>query len=407
MRGKFNLGVLFVSTLMVLVHAGTAHAVWDTVVEELIDDQTTLDELADLGDEVTALDLTVLTTAEKAIAVKTLIPNSVTSSITAGEKASGVATAKVTLGRVAALRGEALYARLLNAPVGPAGPSSHVNVLGSPGVWGKAMSTNGDQDSMGGVDGYEFNTTGVMFGYDWLSCRNWLVGIDFGMLNSDVQSGYNLTANTGIDSWAASMYGTYSRGLDYLDFGFSYVMGDVVSSRKVIISSVTYTVVGDTDSTTSLAYAYMGRNNVFNRRHVFTPFVGAQWSSTTIAAYTETGTGALQYEENKTDLFNTNLGFKYEYVASSQARLKARLAWSHEWSSDLPTVTSSRFTALDPTTASYFQTEGIDADANRLGIGLGFRVNMSENVNLDLDYDYEKAKGYASHSGLLSFKVRY
>lgn len=407
MKKKLSCGALFVSALMVAGSVGTAHAAWDTtVVTDVVEEDVVADEIIDLITLDPALDTTGLDTAQVAVLMETLQPSAVATAVSAGAQATGAASAGTTLGRVAKLRSDALYARMQNAPAGPAGPTSSTNVPGATGIWGKAVGTKGDQDAIDGVEGYEFDTAGLVFGYDSQVHQNWLVGVNVGYIASDVDSGYNLTANSDIDSWVAGLYGTYSRGIDYLDFGFSYIKGDISSERKVIQGATTFNVTGDTDSSTYVLFGNLGRNYIYNNQHILTPYLGAQWSTTSVDGYTETGTGALEFEKNDTSLFNTTLGVKYEYVVSDKTSLKARASWAHEWSNDLQSVVKSRFTALGAGGA-YFETRGIDVDADRFGFGLGAKFYMAQNVSMDLDYDLEMADEYISHTGSINFRYNF
>ena len=405
MKGKLSYG-FFAASLMILAGTvGNVHAAWDTSGVDLVLDQTVYEELDDLAAVLPELGDAVLTAEETEVAIKTLLPSAVATSVSGGVQATGAASTGSTLGRVAKLRSEALYARLQQAPVGPGGPTSSQNILTS-GVWGKAVGSIGDQDDINGDYGYEYDTKGAMFGFDWLASRNWLVGVNVGSVSADIDAGYNQTANTKIDSVVAGLYATYSRGIDYLDLGFSFVKGDISSRRQFIVDPIAYNVSGETDFSTYVLYANLGRNFVFNSRHIVNPYLGGQFSNTSVDGYSETGVGALQFANQDTNLFNTNLGVKYEYIAGNQIHLKARASWAHEWSNNLQSVTRSRFTALGAGGA-YFETKGLDVGADRFGLGLGLKLNMTENLDVDLDYDLEMAEEFISHAGSFAFKYKY
>jgi len=401
MKKKMSYGALLATTIVIAGTVGNAQAAWDTsgVDIAVVDELTALDAVDD------SFNFETLTVAETEVAIKTLLPSAVASSISAGVQSTGVASVGTTLGRVANLRSAVLYSRLKNAPVGPAGPTSSENVI-TPGVWGKGMGSIGDQDAISDVDGYEYDSKGVMFGYDWLASQTWLFGLNAGTVKTNVDAGYNLSASTDIDSLIVGFYGTYSQGIDYLDVGFTYIKGNIDTSRQIIIGPDTFNVVGETNSSAYVAYADLGRNFIFNSRHIFSPSLGVQWSSTLIDGYAETGTGGSEFADNSTDLLSSNLGFKYEYIPSNQIHMKFRGSWIHEWTDNSQSSVSSRFTALG-TSGAYFESKGVDVGSNRYGLGLGVKLNMTDSVNMDLDYDLGLADEFVSHTGTVTFKYNY
>jgi outer membrane autotransporter protein len=362
MKNQIFKFIFTLSCTIIISGAGIANAAWDTV---------TPDEVADKAGTVG------MATASRAI---------------------GGATATTMLGRQAALRSDSVYAKLGYTPVGPGGTTSTSNILRTPGSWGKAYGSWGDQDDMDNKLGYEYDLVGVMLGYDVQSHPNWLFGVNGGYSYADVDSGIN--TNTDINTINVGLYASYSKDQMYIDYGIMYSHGDIDNDRtgSVELSS-------DTDSDIITGYIETGYQFP-SSNYVLTPFVGVAYSTLQIDKYAESPTVADAYivDDTDDDFYSTTLGIKAEYFIDNVLHLKGRLTWNHEYSDDLETTIKA---APASTPTVYTKSKGIDIDDDRFGLGIGMKYQYSPEITFDLDYDLELAEDFDSHTGTIGMKYKF
>lgn len=383
---------------MLIGGVGVSHAVWDTsAISTSSSEDTTYTAIEDTTD----LDTSVYTNDQLTALVQTASPNNsgAGSSIAAGNAVAG-ANSGATAGRMASLRAEKTYAQMGNSPVGPAGSTSSGNVLQNPGQWGVVVGTWGDQDDIKGEKGFEYDTYGFMFGYDHKMSNAWLIGVNAGYANSDVDSGEN--TNTDIDTYNIGIYSSYSFDQIYIDYGVMYSYNDGDSDRTIIDIDRRIKASGDPDSDAYTFYIQMGYEIPYDNM-IITPLIGLMHSSVNSDGYTEsdqdTGFG-LTVADSDDDFFSSTLGVKGEYFMSEELHLKGRVKWTHEFSDDLQHTTSARFNAG----SNFFPTDGIDLDQNRFNVGIGVKYNLSDKMTLDADYDYDWADEFDSHTGRIGIK---
>ncbi|MCK5195028.1 MAG: autotransporter outer membrane beta-barrel domain-containing protein [Desulfobulbaceae bacterium] len=346
-----------------------------------------------------------LTEAEKVVAEETASPSTLGSGISAGINVTSGVSSSTTLNRMAALRSESVYAKLGYTPVGPAGNTSTSNILRSPGSWGKAYGTWGDQDDIDNDAGFEYDVVGVMLGYDVQSHPNWLFGMNAGYSYTDLDSGVN--TNTDIDTINVGLYASYSKGQMYVDYGIMYSNGDIENDRTIILGASRIAANSDTSSDTWTGYIEAGQQYPFSN-YVLTPYIGAMYSKVEVDNYGEKASAwssaLLIVDEVDDEFYSTTLGVKAEYFIDNILHLKGRLSWTHEFSDDLESSTNARFNSVG---SSYFNTDGIDLDDDRFGIGIGMKYQYSPEITFDLDYDLELAEDFDSHTGTIGMKYQF
>jgi outer membrane autotransporter protein len=410
MKKTLSVAGLMSCAMIFVGGAGVAQAAWDTsgttITEETAAAADVIDDLAVAStDPVLTVALqSVTTVAEVQLALDTLSPDSVGSGLVGGVQASGAAAGSAVMGRMASLRSENMYAKLGQQPIGPAGTTAKENALDNPGVWGRAIATSGEQDEIDRVDGYDYDTVGMMFGYDMKFGSQILAGINAGYLSTDVDSGVNTEQD--VDSFVVGVYGTWSPSDLYVDFGVAYNAADIDYTRDAVIGASTFKIDGETDADTFVLYSNLGYNLYYGEKWIVTPEVGIQYSTTDIDGYTEDGVGALDVKDDSVDLFSTTVALKYQYLLTDAFNFKFNAAWNHEFSSDNQSEMKSRYVASGAG-AAYFKTEGIDVDDDKFALGLGGKFLITDSFYFDVDYTYEFADEFDAHTGQVSMKYTF
>jgi len=391
MKNKIFKFVFMLTCVMAINFASTANAAWDTggvIPQELLDIYNGLS-----------------TDAQRTLLEATASPSTLGTGISAGINVTSGKTASTTLTRMASLRSNSIYANLGYSPVGPAGNTSTSNIRRTPGSWGKAYGTWGDQDDMDNDTGFEYDVVGFMLGYDVQSHPDWLFGINAGYSYTDLDSGVN--TNTDIDTINVGLYGSYSKGQMYVDYGVMYSSGDIESDRTIIAGATSIAANSDTDSDAWTAYIEAGRQYP-SSNYILTPFIGVMYSTIEVNNYGEKSSvpspALLIVDETDDDFYSATLGVKAEYFIDNVLHLKGRLSWSHEFSDDIESTTTARFNAAG---SSFFDTDGIDIDDDRFGIGIGMKYQYSPEITFDLDYDLELAEDFDSHTGTIGMKYKF
>ena len=409
-RKILNLSAVACSYLLV-GGVGISHAVWDTsnaapdtpaagIIGSTPSGAVTYTALAALDD--LGVTPTASTDSEIVRLVETTNPTNagVGAAVSAGNAVAG-ANSGSTSGRMAALRSEKIYAKMGLAPEGPAGSTSSANALKAPGMWGVAVGTWGDQDEIDNDLGFDYDTYGLMFGYDHKMSDSWLLGVNFGYTNSDVDSGIN--ANTDIDTFNIGIYSSNVFGNIYIDYGFMYSYNDGDSDRTIIDGVNSYNASGDPDSDVYTFYVQSGYE-ITSDNMIITPLLGFMYSTVDADGYTESDQGSglgLTIKDSNDYFFSSTLGVKSEYFLNEELHLKGRLTWTHEYSGDLRHTTKARFNVAG---ATFFDSDGIDLDKDHFNIGIGVKYHVSDQISLDADYDYDFADDFDSHTGTLSLK---
>ena len=420
MKKQMRAMSLLSSALIIAGSAGMAHAAWDTsggVVTVPPGSESAVDATIDLYTSLAASDPTdplvvaVDGAAGDPVAMQRIIdeitPTSVSGGMAGGIQASGGAASGSVMGRMASIRNEQIFAKLSQQPEGPAGTTTKDNVfmrgraLTEAGVWGKALVASGDQDEIDNIDGYDYDSIGLMFGYDTYVREQLLMGVNIGYIETDVDSGVNTDQD--VESIAAGIYGTWSPSDIYVDFGFSYNSGDIDYDRSVAGTKIQ----GDTDSDTYIVYTNTGYNVFLSDTWVVTPEVGVLYSHSDIDGYSETGgSAALDIDDGTINLFSSNLVVKSELLVTDSWNFKAKLAWNHEFRDDNQSSTSARYVSSGAN-AAFFTTDGIEVDDDKFLVGLGSKFYFSESLYLDVEYTYEFADEFDAHIGDVSMKYSF
>jgi len=284
------------------------------------------------------------------------------------------------------------------------------------GVFANGTFTGGDKDATSREAGFDFKTFGATLGADYRFTNNFVLGVTFNYLSTDIdfdQSTFISTpAGGGIDtrSFGFSIYGTYYVSNQFyvdgiVNFGWNHYDID----RRIIYAipttdrtgalipgattTVNQTARGDTNSA---QYSFsVGAGYDFNvQGFTITPFVRLEYIRLDIDGYREainnTANGfglALAFDDQDVDSFISVLGGQASYAISTGIGVllpQVRAEWRHEFKNDARTITS-RF-INDPTrTPVVLATD--DPDRNFFNLGASLSATFRGGVAAFVSYE--------------------
>lgn len=277
------------------------------------------------------------------------------------------------------------------------------------GVWGQAFGSTATQGRRNGVDGYGSNTYGVAFGADGMVTDAVLTGVSLAYARTGVDdSGARTGSGQDIDSWIASLYGTYSAPSWYVDGALTLGWHAYDSTRVVNFAGIQpQTARASYNGFQYGAKAEVGVPLAVGGATV-TPLASLAFSRLRQDGYTETGApGAnLAVEGTSTNSLKSGLGAKVSLGALPAGGWTltptARAVWLHEFSSSAPDQTASFTAGSTP-----FTTAGTSPARDHANLGVGLDAALSGQITLSARYDANLAQSYVGHSGSLQLRVTF
>ncbi|EPA99315.1 autotransporter outer membrane beta-barrel domain-containing protein [Pseudomonas sp. G5(2012)] len=159
------------------------------------------------------------------------------------------------------------------------------DVLKETGVWAQALSNNSDQNSRGGVEGFQSNSAGVAIGADGKLNDQITIGTAFSYLNTNVTS--DSGDKTEVQGTAFTLYGSYELGNWFVDGSMTAGKNDNDSKRYVVGTQAK----GSYDSDL-LGASVMGGYDFRLDNLVLEPRAGARYTNVKIDGFTEHGSSA-------------------------------------------------------------------------------------------------------------------
>lgn len=159
------------------------------------------------------------------------------------------------------------------------------DVLKETGVWAQALSNNSDQNSRGGVEGFQSNSAGVAIGADGKLNDQITIGTAFSYLNTNVTS--DSGDKTEVQGTAFTLYGSYELGNWFVDGSMTAGKNDNDSKRYVVGTQAK----GSYDSDL-LGASVMGGYDFRFDNLVVEPRAGARYTNVKIDGFTEHGSSA-------------------------------------------------------------------------------------------------------------------
>lgn len=269
--------------------------------------------------------------------------------------------------------------------------------------WVQGFGFTGDRDSSGGINGYNVDSAGFVFGGDTLIGKGDLrLGAALGYAQTNVDEDDVRTGNrTDIDSYQATLYGSWNASSWYLDAALGYGKHRYDTNRNISLNNTSLTSSHDGDQ--YLAKIGAGYPVQVGKVTV-TPMASLTYIYLDQDGYSEkdssnTGSGLI-VESTNTDSFRSGLGAKISVPLSEgelKSALEARAIWNHEFA-DTNQDIAARFAG-----GASFTTNGVNDARDSANLGLGLNMN-GNGQTLSVNYDAEIRSDYVGHTASLKFR---
>jgi len=285
---------------------------------------------------------------------------------------------------------------------GQSGVSTGETAPGS-GFWVQGFGFTGDQDSRSGINGYNVDSAGFVFGGDTLIGNGDLrLGAALGYAVTNVDEQEVRTGNRiDINSYQATLYGSWNAGAWYVDAALGYGMHKYDTKRNVTLNNATLT--GSHDANQYLAKIGAGYPMQVGKV-IFTPMASLTYVNLDQDGYNEkdssnTGAGLIVKSTN-TDSFRSGLGAKVTVPLSDgelKSSIEARAIWNHEFADNSQNI-AARFAG-----GTSFTTNGVSQARDSANLGLGLSMG-GNGQTLSVNYDAEVKSDYVGHTASLKFR---
>ncbi|WLH67564.1 autotransporter outer membrane beta-barrel domain-containing protein [Pseudomonas sp. FP2309] len=271
------------------------------------------------------------------------------------------------------------------------------DVLAEQGVWLQALSSDANQDSRHGTEGYDANSHGIAVGADGKLTPDTSVGLAYSYLTSDVKS--DLGNKTDVSGHALTLYGNWARDNFFVDTSLMYGWNENESKRYIAGTRAK----ADYDSEIFGVNALAGYTFRLDKQWLLEPQVGARYANVSIDSYREKGSSAaLNVGRQRYEIGEMGLGARlaaaFDVGAGSLEPEAKLMAW-HDFIGDKAGTTSTFVLGGTP-----FTTTGATParDSYELGLGANYRVGAWSVGGM---YNYMTSSGFDADT--FTANVRY
>ena len=266
----------------------------------------------------------------------------------------------------------------------------------------------GDKDDTDEVEGFDFDSAGIVAGVDYRLTPNAIAGIAFGYsaLDVDFDSTINSPSDQSLDNdtYSLAVYGTYYAGQSFFVDGIlrgGY--GDYDSERHIFIPNpggadidndgnpdgdIDRTAKGDFDSW-FVDIGVRGGYDIALGGPVITPSIAIDYVYAEIDDYTESGAQGLDlaFDDQEAESLTTTIGATASYPISMDFGVltpSVNAAWIFELSDDDDGVEFEY--ANDPTGLSRFEVAPEDKEDNFGELGASLALALPNDFSAFVDY---------------------
>jgi autotransporter-associated beta strand protein len=270
------------------------------------------------------------------------------------------------------------------------------------GAWGGAVGGLGTVGGNANAGTLTYNLGGFAGGIDRKLAPDFLMGVTVGFSGgTQWVQGFEGQGTTG--TVQAGLYGSYARGLLYVDGLAAYAYSDNQMTRQIAIPGIpTVTAQGRTGVNQVFGQVEAGyRFDIGGVAQAYvTPFARLQAATATQAAFTETGAGALglsvaaQTTNSLRTVFGAQLGGAMDLGWREKLAMQFRLGWGHEFADTARPVTASFLGAP----ASPFTTYGAAPLRDSVVLGLAANTAIADSTSAYLRYEGDVSYQNAAHA---------
>lgn len=276
--------------------------------------------------------------------------------------------------------------------------------------WVQGFGFYGTQDQRNGVDGYTASTAGIALGADTVvgAGDTTRIGVALSYASSKIDDdGINDGNTVKVDSYAATLYGSYAMPKWYLNGSVGIGMHKYDSSRFITVGALRDAATASHDGT-QYSTKVEGGLPMPMGKNMLVPIASLTYSHLDQGAYTERSNAgtALAVDKSRTDSIRSGLGAKMLFdVSEPDTRMTFELhaIWLHEFG-DTSQDTTAKFAAG----GTSFTTRGVDIGRDSANLGLGMRFNSADSrQQIVIGYDAEIRDAYIGHTFMLQARQEF
>ena len=277
------------------------------------------------------------------------------------------------------------------------------------GVWGGGTGSFGTVAGDASAHGTTYSLGGFSGGLDYRFDPNFVAGVTAGYSSATLYT-QGVDGRGTSDTVQMGLYSEATAGAAYFDTLAGYARGDNKMWRPIAIPGLQpRTAIGQTHADQFFGQLEAGYKVALGGRAdaFVTPFARLQASTSTQAAFSETGADSLdlnvaqQTTNSLRSVFGAQLGGGIDAGWREKLAMVFRLGWSHEYADTARPVTASFAGAP----ALSFTTAGSPAPRDGVVLGLSATTAIAEATSVYFRYDGDIAGGNTAST--LSAGVRY
>ena len=272
-------------------------------------------------------------------------------------------------------------------------------------VWGSVFGYTGAQGNSNGFEGYDFNSEGIMIGYDIPLNKDTLAGVGMRYAQSNLD-GAITNNNNEINSYQATGYFAYAPGPWFANANLVVGIDNYSGSRQVVFQGFDNTAKSDYNGNQYTAAATTGYHFYLNNaKTIITPLASLQYTRMHTSAYTETGGDAIDLHVDAQDynFVQSGLGVKiaHDITLPNMQVLRPDIHASWLYSLGDNTMENS---ATFTNGGTSFTTAGQKSDRSIYNVGAGVVLASSGAWSTEGVYDYQWSNnGYRANQATINF----
>ncbi len=268
-------------------------------------------------------------------------------------------------------------------------------------MWLKGFGSMADQGTVGGITGFDADSSGLVIGLDGAPTDKDRIGVAFAYAQTDVDSKDNLNS-VDINTYQLVGYGSHSL-TDDTQFSYQVSYGVHQSEGSRNISIVSTIATSDFDSTSMGAGFGLLHSFKISDQLTITPSLRNDYTYMDNDGYTETGAGSLSLivDSNDSEQWLFDLSSKAVYGLTESINFTGNLGASY----DVINEQSTSLSALAGSPGNVFTTQGLKSDPWLYSAGIGLVMETDSGTKITAHYDYSTRDDFDNQS--ISLKARW
>ncbi len=271
------------------------------------------------------------------------------------------------------------------------------------GLWLSAFGQHGEQDADAGYSGFDYDSAGIVLGFDGGFGEGNVLGLSLGYTRNDLTLGGDRGSGD-IASTLLSVYGSHGTANGYVDATLAYGRNDYDNDRNVAVGNIRRTAKSSHEGTT-LAASLRAGYYLPHGAWTLEPNVSLQYAHLKDDAFQESGAGAanMQVDARSNNSFVSTAGVRAS--RSYQRRngtlsLQLGAAWLHDFSNNR--VVRAAFAGA-PNSTFAVPAQQVERNGALLDAGIAFQTQHGWTTSLR--YQGEFRSGFQSHA--IAGQLRY